>query len=254
MGNIYSDFTSTNINQTQMSSLSETCNQTASGSIDGLNITAIDSHIGDITLTNTVAVTDMNCVMTAFAENAVASQTKNTSDSTIKQMFPFQLNVNAQDVENLTDVNSYQQSIVDQACTQSVAGVVENVNFTFIDSTSGNITVANSVAVQGFSCNLQASSYQSAAASVSNASKGSISAGCCSFDLGLIIPVLLGFAGMVAISKFAGKSQGGGGMTSAGVSESQTNAALITSLSQIAAQRPPTGPRTSSMGAGIVVV
>lgn len=228
MGNFYSDNTSTNITQSQIQSINSKCNQSASSNINDVNITAIDSHLGDITLSATLVVGDLTCVMNDLLSSTATAIASNTSNSQITSL-PFQGNLNSVSVANITDIQSYQQSIINQSCVQSTIANVSDVNFTFIDSSTGNIKISSSSQIQTFSCNLTAASYQSAAATAVNDSTSKITSGCCAFDLSMLLPILLGIVAAIVISKYASK-KGGPGAAVGGEAPSQDeiNTQLLT--------------------------
>jgi hypothetical protein len=221
MGNFYSDTVAANIDQTQIAQINQDCKQATSSQLSDIQITAIDSHVGDITLSSTLNVGNLDCVLSAVAQASAQSAVSNSSIASITAL-PFQLNANSISVSDYINIQSYQQSLINQTCTQSAASSVSQVDFTIIDSTTGNIKVASSAQIEGFSCNLTSNIYQSAAAQVTNSSTGKISSGCCLFDLGMVIPIVLGLVGLLVVSKLAkskGAQGGGGGAGSNPLSE-----------------------------------
>lgn len=232
MGNFFTALNDENISQTQLSTINQNCNQTASAIINDVTITAIDSHIGDITLSAALKVGNLTCVLDAVSSASTDAAVSNTSNAEIASL-PFQLNANSIFAQNTTIISSFQQSVINQSCIQQAVVEAEDITLTFIDSSTGNIKIGAQADISSFSCNLQASSYQSAAASVKDSTTGKISSGCCIFDLGMLIPVVLGLVGLIALSKYIGRqnSKGtpGGG---SGFSQEQANEALTASLSR----------------------
>lgn len=208
MGNHISNLFSENINQTQLTSINQTCNQSATARITDPQIVAIDSHLGDINISASVNVGDMNCVMGAVSSQTATAAVANTTLNDI-QSLPFQAVINGINNTDITDIQSFQQAIINQSCIQSAFAGVEDARLTFIDSSTGNITIAASSKIDSFNCNLQASTYQSATATVQDTASNKISVSCCGFDLGMLIPIVLGLIGLIVVSKMATKQSGG---------------------------------------------
>jgi hypothetical protein len=240
MGNIISDSATENISQTQITAINQKCNQSVSARVENVQITAIDSHIGNIDLSATVNVGDLNCVLAAVAQAVAQSAVENTSIAQISAL-PFQANINTISVTDVTDIQSYQQSIIDQSCVQTVTAEATNIVLTFIDSSTGNIKIGAAAQITSSSCNLQASSYQSAAATVKDLSEAKITSGCCAFDLGMAIPLVLGLIGLVVVTKMAMSKKKGGPAT-------DTTGNLIAQLGRILVSSGGP-PQQSSMGA-----
>ncbi len=235
MGNNIGVLASENINQTEISAINQKCNVGVNSVIQDITITAIDSHIGNIELTNSVNVGDMSCVMAAVSAATTVADVTNTAAASISAL-PLQATINNIDVQDYTTIQSYQQSLIDQSCIESVAADTTDVQLTFIDTSTGNIKIANQVAVSSLSCNLQASSYQSASARVVDSTTAKISSGCCGFGLGMLVPVVIAVIGVAVLSKVMKKDAGGGGSTT------DPNMSLIT---QLGAQVSALGPSRS---------
>lgn len=208
MGNTISNLFSENINQTQLTSINQTCNQSASARVQDFDIVAIDSHVGDITISATLNVGSMDCVMGAVADQSAQTLVQNTDLNSISSL-PFQANINDISNTDITNIQSFQQSIINQSCNQTAAVEIKDASLTFIDSSTGNITIAVVGSINDFSCNLQASSYQSASATVQDLASNKITVTCCGFDLAMIVPAVLGLIALVVISKLATKQQSG---------------------------------------------
>lgn len=206
MGNVYSSFNQESVSQTQISQANSKCNQSATASIQDVTITAIDSHLGDIELSNLSQIKQMDCVMTTVTQASSTAAISNVSQAEQKAL-AFQATINSAQSTNITDIASFQQSLIDQACTQSVSDSITDVVLTFIDSTTGNIKLANTLEVESFSCNLSASAYQSASAQVTDFSSAKQSASCCGFDLSALIPLVFGIIGLGVVAKMVQKSQ-----------------------------------------------
>ncbi len=256
MGNGFSSFASTNINQTQISSINQTCNESAHNLIEDVTITAIDSHVGDITLSSTLNVGRMDCVMDAVTTATAQAAVTNTAEAQI-QSLPYQLDSNNINISQITAVQSFQQSIINQSCQEVTEAAVKDLFLTFIDSSTGNIKVTSQSQIDSISCNLTASSYQSAAATVKNSASGKISVSCCGFDLGMLIPVVLGLVALVVVSKMAASKQSSsssGGQVDPSTAFIQALQAGRGGASQPPLYGPPRPPSSSMGGTRATVV
>lgn len=202
MGNVYSNFDQENVNQTQISQANQKCGQSGSASIQGVQITIIDSHIGDVELSNTLSITKMDCILDAVTQLTSAAAIANASTSEQSSLI-FQMSINSANNTDITNITSFQQSLINQVCTETATANIDNVTVTIIDSTTGNIRIANTSQVDTFSCNLSATSYQSATAQVSDSSSSKQSTTCCGFDLSMLIPLIFGIIAVGVISKLA---------------------------------------------------
>lgn len=245
MGNLYSSFDQTNVNQTQISQVNQKCGQSGSTTISDITITAIDSHLGDIELSAQLAITKMDCVMNSLIQSTAISTISDKSEAK-QQVLPFQATVNSYSSTDIENISSFQQSLTDQACTQSATAAARDVTMTFIDSTTGNIKIVTTLQVDTFNCNLAAASYQAATSQVTNASSAQQTASCCGVDLSMIIPVIIGMIALGVVAKLArGKPASAAGGPPGGMdpmlSQSLSTALLGNAITNMS--KPPTASK-----------
>lgn len=228
MGASFSQNSQQTIAQTQISQVSQNCTQGGNAIIDGLVITVIDSHIGDIDITNTLQVGKMDCVMTALSQSAAKTDVTNKVNAELN-VLPFSFSRSSISVIDSTSIYSYQQSLIDQTCTQTASAVAKEMVLTFIDSSTGNIRVTNQASIESFSCNLAASTYQAVANSVLNDTTAKITESCCGFSCGMCLLPILGLVGLFAVMKIVKptpQAGAGGGAQSAAMSSAQQTVML----------------------------
>lgn len=202
MGAFFSVNAQQNISTSQISEINQNCVAYAGAKIEDANITIIDSHVGDVELTQQLTVGNMTCVLDAVSVTNATNKITNTASADIS-LLPFSFDAAVVNVNDITNIFSYQQSVINQACTQTVELVVKDYYLTIIDSSTGNIRVGQTGNVASFSCNLTASTYQGVANSVTDQSSAKISESCCGFDLAMLIPMLLGIVAVIVVSKVA---------------------------------------------------
>lgn len=227
MGNYYIFSGSSNINQTQLSTTNQSCGEVAKSTISDVTVSIIDSHVGDIEVSNSLTIGNMDCVMNSVSTSKISDSVKQTSDN-LQKALAFQLSSNKSNVTEDINLWSLQESITNQSCTQTVEAVTDNIVFTIIDSTTGNIRLSSGATVQSFNCNLTSATYQEAVANLSQTSKNDQSVSCCGFDLGMILPIIMGIVALVIVTKIVPSKSGGG--AGAGSGDTILQDAVATSL------------------------
>lgn len=208
MGDVFSVNAQQNISTTQIQQVNQTCTQGDKAEISDVQVTIIDSHVGDIDLTNQLKIGRLDCVMDALASTTAQNTVKNTASADISQL-PFKFDATDVSVNDVTNVYSYQQSLVQQACIQETTALITGVNVTIIDATTGNIRISNVSQLNSSNCNLAASTYQSIANSITDASSDKVTESCCGFDLGMLCLPIIALVALGIVAKFAGpKSKG----------------------------------------------
>lgn len=246
MGNFNTALNNTSIQQTQVSQVNQSCNQNVLANLSNVDITVISSTIGNLTLTNSVEVGNLECVLNATSTNSVSNMIDNITKNVDSTIYPFQVKADSNTAINTTDIASFQQAIINQTCNQNVTAQTTNASITFIDAVTGNIVIANKAIVSDSTCNLSASTYQQAVNSVTNDTEQKVSCPCISGSLLLIIPVLIGVAVLPILAK-AGSQQGFGQQ---GNADSKTTDQLIQlrAIRAIEHQNAPTGKQVSGGG------
>lgn len=195
MGNFIDQLNSTDISNTQLSESSQSCKQTATSSIDRVTIIAVDSHLGDIAINNTLNVGSIDCVLTSIIKNSADNVIGNANLAKIATL-PWQLNANNLDQTNLTQIYSFQQAVSTQQCIEQVEARVDDSTLIFINTSTGNIVVSNVASIGGLSCNLSSAIYQEISNQVKNSNSGQITEGCCGCSIGMVIALV---AALIAV-------------------------------------------------------
>jgi hypothetical protein len=260
MGNINTALNETNIQTSQISQSVQQCNQSAYSSLSDNQITIIDSTVGDISLTNSLQIGNIDCTLTSTVVNSATSAVANVTKNTNTQAFPFSFDVQANTAVNMNSVTSFQQALVDQSCNQSFSSSNGKNSFTIIDSVTGNIVIANQLSITSQSCNLAASTSQMAQNSTANDIENKNSTSCFGADCCILcVPLLLGLIALPILSKFArqmGQQQGGGGgddEASALLANAQATSLLagVVNPSSSPNLQPPPPPRSQSMNSPV---
>lgn len=210
MGSVNTTLNSTSIQQSQVSQINQSCTQNVLANLSNVDITVISSTIGDITLTNSVQVGNLECVLNASSVNSISNMIDNVTKNVDSSLLPFQFSADFNTTVNTTDIASFQQAIINQTCNQTISAITTNASMTFIDAVTGNILIANKAEVSTSSCNLAASTYQQAVNAVTNDTANTKTCGCGSFDAIMCLPVLLGIIILPVLAKFGGGGAGGG--------------------------------------------
>ncbi len=199
----------TDIQQTQISETNQKCTTTDVSSLSDVQITIINSTVGDISLTNSLKIGSLSCVLNALIQNSASNIVDNINKNTNSTNYPISFTNQANSVANINNIYSFQQALINQTCNQSVIAETNNVTLTIIDSVTGNIVIANSAQIESQSCNLAATTYQQVVNQAVNDTKNENSAECALFDFCLIIPILAAIVAIPILSRFASSALGG---------------------------------------------
>lgn len=253
MGNFNSTFNSTSIQETQIAQTNQQCFQNNFVSLDDTTITIINSTVGDISLTNSLQINNLDCILNATTINAVNNSISNIVQNVNSSFFPFSAQINSNSTTNIISVNSFQEAINNQMCNQNVSSEAGHNSLTIIDSVTGNILIANSSAITSQSCNLAASTSQTATNEAKTDTSNENSTECLGFDCCMIVPILLGIVALPIISRLVkppgGSGEGGGGEESQELLGATTSAIIANTLTELkgGGGRPP--PRSMPMSA-----
>lgn len=229
MGGSQSSSNVENITQQQLAETTQICKQDPSAKIDDAHITIIDSRVGDISLTNQLNIGNLGCTTNALTRIVAQNLVKNITQQQFNTI-PLALVFTNQSAANVTNIASLQQSIIDQSCIQTPTASLEDVNVLIIDSTTGNLVIANSLNIQQVSCNLAASTYQSIANAVTDDTSQKASITCCGCDLAMLLPLVVGLLAIPVVAVVVKKMSTKQGTVTQSSGNSELDSALAIDL------------------------